>query len=113
VNYDQLARKIQQRKPCQTSRDIARNCLMVLNTIDDLEALSRDEVLDSVMQDVELKFKAASDQHAAMTSELVQLAQSDPQKFSPDQIWILVRAIKVQSQVLRLFSGEVTAADTI
>jgi hypothetical protein len=34
------------------------------------------------------------------------LARSDPQKFTPDQIWILIRAIKVQSQILQLYVGE-------
>ena len=41
-----------------------------------------------------------------MTQELEELAASDPEKFSPNQIWILVRAIKVQSQVLQLYLGE-------
>jgi len=47
-----------------------------------------------------------TDQHAAMTEELEDLARSDPKKFTPDQIWILIRAIKVQSQVLQLYLGE-------
>jgi hypothetical protein len=42
----------------------------------------------------------ATDQHAAMTQELEDLAASDPSSFSQDQIWVLIRAIKVQSQVL-------------
>jgi len=79
---------------------------MFLNAVDDLQVLASNDVFDEVWTDVELKFKAATDQHAAMTGELEQLACSDPRKFSPDQIWVLVRAIKVQSQVLRLFSGE-------
>ncbi|HEV3004330.1 MAG TPA: hypothetical protein VGX78_07700, partial [Pirellulales bacterium] len=53
-----------------------------------------------------LRLQAATDQHAAMTQELEQLASSDPEKFSPDQIWVLVRAIKVQSQVLSLYVGQ-------
>jgi hypothetical protein len=42
----------------------------------------------------------------AMTHELESLAKSDPRKFTPDQIWVLIRAIKVQSQVLRLYVGD-------
>jgi hypothetical protein len=41
-----------------------------------------------------------------MTEELEELARSDPRRFTPDQIWILIRAIKVQSQVLRLYIGD-------
>ena len=41
-----------------------------------------------------------------MTEELESLAASDPKKFSPEQIWVLIRAIKVQSQILQLYVGE-------
>ena len=44
--------------------------------------------------------------HAAMTEELETLAQSDPHEFTPDQIWVLIRAIKVQGQILQLYLGE-------
>ncbi len=53
-----------------------------------------------------LRLQAATDQHAAMTEELESLARSDPRKFSPEQIWVLIRAIKVQSQILELYVGE-------
>ena len=53
-----------------------------------------------------LRLQAATDQHAAMTQELEDLAQSDPDKFSQEQIWVLIRAIKVQSQILELYLGE-------
>ena len=53
-----------------------------------------------------MKLQAATDQHAAMTQELEDLANSDPEKFSRDQIWVLIRAIKVQSQVLQMYVGQ-------
>jgi hypothetical protein len=40
-----------------------------------------------------------------MTQELEDLAASDPQSFDQEQIWILIRAIKVQSQVLQMYVG--------
>jgi hypothetical protein len=40
-----------------------------------------------------------------MTQELEELASSDPQKYTADQVWVLIRAIKVQSQVLQLYVG--------
>ncbi len=52
-----------------------------------------------------LQLQVATDQHAAMTQELEELAASDPQQFDQDQIWILIRAIKVQSQVLQMYVG--------
>jgi hypothetical protein len=41
-----------------------------------------------------------------MTEELESLARSDPRKFTPEQIWVLIRAIKVQSQILQLYVGD-------
>jgi hypothetical protein len=40
-----------------------------------------------------------------MTEELEELAASDPQSFNQEQIWVLIRAIKVQSQVLQMYVG--------
>ena len=78
---------------------------MLLNNVDHSEELDHPQVYNEVVSDTRLQFQAATDQHAAMTQELEDLACSDPREFSPDQIWILVRAIKVQSQVLRLYAG--------
>ena len=44
-----------------------------------------------------------------MTDELDELARIDPAKFSMNQVWVLIRAIKVQSQVLQLYLGHATA----
>jgi hypothetical protein len=41
-----------------------------------------------------------------MTEELESLARSDPRRFAPEQIWVLIRAIKVQSQILQLYVGQ-------
>ncbi len=78
---------------------------MLLNSVDDSAELDHESVFKDVSADTRLHFQAATDQHAAMTQELEELACSDPREFSPDQIWILVRAIKVQSQVLKLYAG--------
>jgi urease accessory protein UreF len=65
-----------------------------------------DARLASAWQQMDLRLQAATDQHAAMTEELESLARSDPQRFTADQVWILIRAIKVQSQILQLYVGE-------
>ena len=53
-----------------------------------------------------IRLQAATDQHAAMTEDLEDLAQSDPASFTMDQVWVLIRAIKVQSQILQLYVGQ-------
>ncbi len=102
----ELARRIEQLQPEASSRDVARLCLLLSNTTDELDEFSDTRQLKAAWREMSLRLQAATDQHAAMTGELEELARSDPRKFSPDQIWVLIRAIKVQSQILQLYVGE-------
>ena len=43
-----------------------------------------------------------------MTEDLEALSRRDPTKFTIDQVWTLIRAIKVQSQILQLYVGQPT-----
>jgi hypothetical protein len=104
----ELAEQIQQLQPKASAQEIARLCLLLANNTTQLESLQNQEQLKSAWQQMGLKLQAATDQHAAMTQELEELANSDPEKFSRDQIWILIRAIKVQSQVLQMYVGQPT-----
>lgn len=103
---EELAKRIQRIQPASEPRDVARLCLLLTNQVDDLGALEDDACLAEAWQQTGLRLQAATDQHAAMTQELDALARSDPEKFTPDQIWVLVRAIKVQSQILSLYVGQ-------
>lgn len=105
MNCAQLASRIEQLQPEAEARDVARLCLLLSNAIDSVDQLEDEGTLTDAWHEMGLRLQAATDQHAAMTEELEDLASSDPQKFSPDQIWILIRAIKVQSQVLQLYVG--------
>ena len=93
-------------RPGSEVRDVARLCLLLSNAIDDVQDLEDESTLAVAWKEMGLKLQAATDQHAAMTEELESLASSDPRKFSPDQIWVLIRAIKVQSQILELYVGD-------
>lgn len=106
MNCQELASKIERLQPGADARDVARLCLLLTNYTDDINVLSDDRMLTSAWREMGLKLQAATDQHAAMTDELESLARTDPQRFSPEQIWVLIRAIKVQSQILQLYVGE-------
>ncbi len=106
MKCQELAERIQEMQPEAMPRDVARLCLLLTNYIDDIDHLSEEEELTQAWQEMGIRLQAATDQHAAMTEELEALASSDPTKFSKDQIWILIRAIKVQSQVLQLYVGQ-------
>ena len=106
MNCQELAGKIQALQPNASIQDVARLCLLLANGEESLEDLRELPKLKSTWKEVRLKLQASTDQHAAMTQELEDLASSDPEKFTRDQIWILIRAIKVQSQVLQMYVGQ-------
>ncbi len=100
-----LAEKIQSCEPTAGTTEVARLCLLMANIVEDLAVLENDERLSDAYRDATLRLQAASDQHLAMTEELEELANSDPKKFDREQIWVLLRAIKVQSQILQMYIG--------
>jgi hypothetical protein len=101
-----LASRIERLRPQASARDVARLCLLLSNSCENLSDLNDDQALTEAWKEIDLRMQAVTDQHAAMTDELDSLARSDPQRFSPDQIWILIRSIKVQSQILQLYLGQ-------
>lgn len=106
MNCQQLASLIEDMQPQAPPRDVARLCLLLTNLIENTDELSDSARLSNARSEMSLRLQMATDQHAAMTEELEALAKSDPKQFTPEQIWILVRAIKVQSQVLQLYLGQ-------
>ncbi len=106
MNCEQLANRILELQPGAGTRDVARLCLLLSNTAGDINTLEDEEELTNAWKEMGLRLQAATDQHAAMTEELESLARTDPRKFNPDQIWVLIRAIKVQSQILQLYLGD-------
>jgi hypothetical protein len=105
LNCQTLAGRIEAMQPAAEIRDVARLCLLLSNAVSDVERLEDDSALKAAWKEMGLRLQAATDQHAAMTEELEMLAKSDPRQFTPDQIWVLIRAIKVQSQILQLYVG--------
>jgi hypothetical protein len=101
----ELAREIENLQPDAEPQDVARLCLLLTNSVEDLAPLRDRRALQDAWKRTGLQLQVATDQHAAMTEELEELAASDPKSFSQDQIWILIRAIKVQSQVLQMYVG--------
>src|SRR5918993_2981357 len=106
MNCQEVAQKIETMQPGAETKDVARLCLLLANATNNVDILRDDRKLTATWREMGLRLQAATDQHAAMTEELESLARSDPRKFTPEQIWVLIRAIKVQSQILELYAGE-------
>ena len=105
MECQELAARIKKLQPQSQPSDVARMCLLIQNVIEDLDALADQDRLDATCREIGLRLQLASDQHAAMTEELETLANSDPRQFKPDDIWVLIRAIKVQNQILQLYAS--------
>ena len=104
----ELAARIEKLQPGAVPRDVARLCLLLTNHIGNVEDLDDDKTLATAGQEIGFRLQAATDQHAAMTQDLEELAKSNPSKFTIEQICTLIRAIKVQSQILQLYVGQPT-----
>ncbi len=70
----------------------------------DPERLDQADYVKEVWVELCLRLQAAADQQAAVSEELDSLASTDPQKFKSDQVWLLIKAIKVLSQTLEFYS---------
>ncbi len=105
MNCQQLAQKIEQLRPESTPQEVARLCLLLTNTVLNLDDFQNRRTLEEAWKRTKLQLQLATDQHAAMTEELENLAASDPKSFTQDQTWTLIRAIKVQSQILEMYVG--------
>lgn len=106
MNCAAIASRIETLNPETDPLDVARMCTLICSAVPDRSQLEDEAYFLEVWEEVNLRLQAATDQHAAVTEELEQLAQSDPDHFSPNDVWILVRSIKVQNQLLRLYVGD-------
>lgn len=100
-----LVEKIAALKPELSQVELLRMSLLVSQQTDTLSLLENEETLRQLCEHTSLQLGAASDQHEAVAGELDGLASTAPCDFSTDHLWTLVRAIKVQSQVLNLYLG--------
>jgi len=102
----ELAECIERLQPEALPREVARLCLLLSNYVVDLDKLKDEHRLSQEWQDMMDRLDALTDQHAAMTADLEELSRTNPEKLTIDQIMVLIRAIKVQSQVLQLYVGQ-------
>jgi hypothetical protein len=106
MTCQELAKCIEKLQPKALPREVARLCLLLSNYIDDLDELEDENRLSQVWQEMMVRLQAVTDQHAAMTADLVDLSRANPEMLTIDQIMVLFRAIKVQSQVLQLYVSQ-------
>jgi len=98
---DQLSEQL----PNASERRLACMAMLVCDRSPTLECLQDKPQFLSLLDDINLKIQSLDDQHAAVALELDSLAQTEPCEFEPKHVWTLIRAIKVQSQLVDLLTG--------
>lgn len=100
----ELAEQLAADRPDLSPVEIARLCLILLNGESMPERMEDPPTRLKAWRNASFRFEAATDQHAAIVEELDNLLGDAPIQFSPDQLWTLLRAVKVQSQMLELYT---------
>ncbi len=103
--YD-IAKRISMFDPGLSDVDVARLTLMILIQVENLKELREDEALRKAWNSATFRLEAAADQHAAVANELEAMCNEGPIEFTSEQIWVLLRAVKVQSQILELYTDQ-------
>lgn len=107
MNCHLLAQRIAELQPELAPSDVARLCLLIFSQCEDPDSLSNDDVLRKAWRNASFRLEAATDQHSAVSADLENMCSDGPVEFTPDQLWILLRAVKVQSQILELYTDDV------
>lgn len=105
----EISQRLSTLQPELSPVDIARLTLMILIQHDPSQ-LQDDESLTRASQSAAFRLESASDQHAAVANELDAMCNDGPVEFTSDQLWVLLRAVKVQSQILELYTDEPAVA---
>ena len=105
MNLLELITSTQSLRPAASDELVIRWVLMMLVSRSQITEVCLEEALIFAEQSNRLM----SDQLSAVAEELDSLASTQPSEFSPSHIWTLLKAIRVQKQVLDLY--EVDSVD--
>jgi hypothetical protein len=95
-------------RPKASDEQVVRWVLMMLVSQSSITEGSLAESLTFVEQSNRLM----SDQASAVAEELDSLASTQPSEFCPSHIWTLLKAIRVQKQMLDLYEADLIDATT-
>ena len=105
MNAQQLIDSLARLRSDDEPAELLRSALLLALHTPDLSKLHDDDSVARQLQEIELHMRASLDQHAAVADELDNLATTEPCDFTSDHLWTLVRAIKVQNQLLNIYLG--------
>jgi hypothetical protein len=98
----ELVLRIEEMEPDAQPYDVARLCVLMTNYVNDIDQLD-DQQFREAWDQMGLRLQAATDQHEAVAEELHAMADKAPDMVDMDDLWTLMRIIKVQAQVLKMY----------
>ncbi len=102
-----LAKLVQQLETIEPGRPPSHTARMLLllaqSCGDSIDELADETYVLQRLKPIQMQLQSALDQESAVAEELDALAATHPAEFSPSHVWTLIRAIKVQKQILDLF----------
>ncbi len=102
MNLLELISLTQSLRPDASDEQVVRWVLMMLVS----QSPTTEECLSESLTFVEQSNRLMSDQASAVAEELDDLASTQPSEFNPSHIWTLLKAIRVQKQMLDLYESE-------
>ena len=113
MQTNELVDRIARHRPDLEPADLLRLALLVVVGDDNGGGggdwhRGEDESLRQACDQASFRLDAIVDQYEAVGAEVHAVCSAGPMQFSPDQLWTLLRAVKVQSQMIDLFC-DVTA----
>lgn len=105
MNAQRLINSLARLRNDDEPAELLRAALLLALHTPDPAILENDSLIEQHLHEIELQMRASLDQHAAVADELDSLASTAPCDFSSDHLWTLIRAIKVQNQLLNLYLG--------
>lgn len=100
-----LIQQIHQALPDASPAEAFRMAMLLCHAVEDLDQLADAATFQRLIQSCSLQLAIHEDQHAAIADDLDALASTEPCQFNVQHLWTLVRAIKVQSQLLNFYLG--------
>lgn len=105
MRLPQLIERLHQQLPTLSERQIACLAMLYCDRDPQLASLNNRGEFSGLVDEIQLRMQSIDDQHAAVATELDDLASSQPCEFEPKHVWTLIRAIKVQSQFVDMLTG--------
>ncbi len=113
MRLPKLVERLHQKLPKLSERQIACLAMLCCDRDPQLVCLDDPSSFSRMVDEIQLRMQSIDDQHAAVASELDQLASSQACEFQPNHVWTLIRAIKVQSQFVDLLTGACVAQPSL